>query len=231
MRVFDFTASQSRRLVCGTAAAACLAVVLAACGSDLTGMALVQDQQPGVPQGWAAFVGETNFEGGIQDLSAHGGKFAAYLHGLGTASTGGFIQKIDASTYRGKRIKITAWAMESFISNSGSFAAEVDAPGSQVVGAVSIPAPAGGTDNWHQVFVVVDVPSNAIGLTLSTGLAGSGQIFFDDVAVTVVDSTVPTTTFTPIRPLADSTTLVSLYAGANATLTNGDFESGIIPQG
>jgi hypothetical protein len=201
---------------------------VAACGSDLNVGPPPQQQQLGVPVAWTASTRNTaGFEMGVEQISAHGGANAAYLHGPALNSFVAFQQQIDATPFRGKRVKASVWVTESFLTNAGAFGVAVDAPDNQASSSIEIPAPVGGSDTWHQVFVVFDVPDNTVGLTLAGSMTGSGQVFFDDVALEVVTDETPLTTSAKARTSADSLTLVATYAGANATLLNGDFEAGI----
>jgi hypothetical protein len=229
--ISSFTRAATRpslrnRRVLEIAAAAVIAAAIAACGSDVSTAPKAEDQ-PGVPLSWSANTPiSADFETGIENISSHGGIYAAYLHGASLGSVGGMFQRIDATPFRGQRVKAVAWVDESFITDSGSFSVNIDAPGAQTRATVYITAPAGGIGTWHQVFVVFDVPANAVGLRLNAAMTGSGQVFFDDIALATVDASVPATTFTH-SGTADSTTLVTLYTGAHATLLNADFEGGL----
>ena len=200
---------------------------LAACGSDTVTPPQPQSQV-GVPVDWTLTTADTTkLETGVEGISTHGGTYAAYLHGKTIDASGSIQQRIDAAPFRGQRVRATAWVTESFLTDAGAFAVGVDAPASRTQSVVSVPAPVGGSDNWHQVFVVFDVPANAVGLNVVGSISGSGQMFFDDIALTPVDTTVSVTTSTRVGGASDSLSLVALYAGAHATLLNADFEGGV----
>jgi len=225
----------SRRGITLAVGAAAVAA-LAACGSDNTTAPITVAAQIGIPTGWtlaandttdAAFTDTSNLVVGLEGVSAHGGTYAAYLHGKTLDAIGTIRERIDATPYRGKRVKATAWVDESFLTNAGAFAVGVDAPAARTRSLIAVPAPVGGSDSWHQVSVVFDVPANAVGLSILGSISGSGQMFFDDIALTTVDLSVPLTASANVTGVSDSLSLVAMYSAAHSTLVNADFESGV----
>lgn len=218
--------SRGERAAFAPLALVAAATILAACGSsDTTTTPVTGNHILGVPKSWKFSPFDANSEVGIENISAHGGTWAAYMHGSDAAAGGMLSQALDATPYQGMRVKVSAWVDESFTLKDGLFGAYIYSPGQSLVARVSIPAPTSGSDTWHQVFVVFDVPSTAVGLNVFGELFATGQLFFDDVEVAVVDSTVPTTPVVQFNPPPDSATL-ALYSAAPRALANGDFESG-----
>lgn len=220
----------SRRGVTLAVVAAAIAA-LAACGSGTTEPTGPQSES-GVPLNWTVSTADTTvISTGLEQVSPYDGISAAYVHGMSLAAGGNISQRIDAAPFRGQRVKASVWVNESLLTKNGAFTVQVDAPSARSQSSVSIQTPESGSDTWHQVFVVFDVPTNAVGLTVVAGISGSGQMFFDDVALAQVDSTTALTTSLRVGGASDSLSLVALYAGAHSTLLNGDFESGLATSG
>ena len=82
-----------------------------------------------------------------------------------------------------------------------------------------------GTNNWHEVAVVLDVPANAIGITMGAIIAGPGELLFDDFKFETVGKDIGLT-----RPSntvvsgGDSLTQIANYARSNLSPVNLDFE-------
>ena len=53
--------------------------------------------------------------------------------------------------------------------------------------------PVTGTTDWKKYEIVLDVPVNASKLAYGAVLAGTGQIWFDNINFEMVDSTIATT--------------------------------------
>jgi hypothetical protein len=80
--------------------------------------------------------------------------------------------------------------------------------------------PFAGTNDWTQVSVVLDVPENAIGITMGVIFNAEGRLFVDDLALQVVGLDVPPST--TIAPFPFNT--ASLYETAPIRPVNLDFE-------
>ena len=80
------------------------------------------------------------------------------------------------------------------------------------------------TTDWHQVLVVLDVPSNAVGMSLGAVFNGSGQLFVDDLALDIVDVSVPTTSNVIDDPLP-MPGIGARYQNAPLAPVNLDFET------
>jgi erythromycin esterase len=102
----------------------------------------------------------------------------------------------------------------------------VDGPGLTLAFDNMMDRPILGTGDWTQVSVVLDIASNAIGLSFGALLAGSGDLVMDDFSFEPVGLDVPTTDqlTTPVPSGADSATMVSRYASRPSAPANLDFE-------
>ena len=79
-----------------------------------------------------------------------------------------------------------------------------------------------GTSDWHQVEVILDVPMDAIGISLGALMSGSGLFRVDDLKLEVIPDIGPTTNLlVDFPPIPDPS---SQYAGRPTAPTNLDFE-------
>jgi len=86
-----------------------------------------------------------------------------------------------------------------------------------------------GTSDWVLYSVVLDVPGNAVGITIGALLNGVGTVRVDDMRFEVVDGTVATTgRNTASAPTLDSTATTNFYARLPSRPENLDFE-GVAP--
>jgi RNA polymerase sigma factor (sigma-70 family) len=96
---------------------------------------------------------------------------------------------------RGKRVKMTAWVKTQGISNwaglqFGMFTSGNNIEAYDMMG----DRPIWGTTDWTQYELVEDVPMDLASATATAAIyEGSGEMWFDDVQIEVVPSTVPTT--------------------------------------
>jgi hypothetical protein len=85
--------------------------------------------------------------------------------------------------------------------------------------------PLRGTTGWHEVEIILDVPSDAIGIAMGALMQGRGLLYVDDMKWEVVPANGPTT-----NQLAGETATtfdaVGVYAAITKTVPiNLDFES------
>ena len=104
-------------------------------------------------------------------------------------------QSIRATEYRGERVRLSGFVK----SGAGGLGAtsglwmRVDGPaGSESIDFMHERPIDQGTD-WARYDVVVDVPSNAVGVSFGVLLFGQGQVWLDDVALERVGRNVPLT--------------------------------------
>jgi hypothetical protein len=156
-----------------------------------------------IPDGWGA----TNpapqlFTFGIDRSEKHGGQQSAFVSGRQGASVSNFSfgQSIRADNYRGERVRWSGWIRTRDV--VGSF----DDGGGLWV-AIYYPAEGGvgerrvrgeitgfrGNTEWHQMSVVLDVPSSAVGMIMGVYLWGPGHLWVDDFVLEEVGTGVMTT--------------------------------------
>lgn len=169
----------------------------------LVGIATVGAQRPPqqlVADGWYA-AGSTvpgEYRIALEPLRRPGGTgfVGATIQGsVETPNASGLVvQSIRADDYRGRRIRLTAW-----LRTAADAAAEarlwmrVDGTSGTQVSDYMLDRPVTGTRDWAQYAVVLDVPSNALGISFGIAFSGRGQVWADDLAFEKVGNDVATT--------------------------------------
>jgi erythromycin esterase len=214
-------------------------LLLAACGSDAPTAA--QNQHPGgsggpvvipgAPVGWLGSIGAP-FGAGLDETDHRGGRAALYLTAVNPPlppSTPSFVtvnQGIRADLFRGKRIRLAGWVRQVSLNCSEcGLWMRIDGPGVTLGFDNMSDRPLTGTADWHQVSIVLDVPTAAIGITFGALSNGTGTLLVDDLSLDTVGSDVAITSPPgPPPPGSDSATLVARYARTPSSPVNLDFE-------
>ena len=189
----------------------------------------------GVPPGWQGTIGASSlYEIGIHRVERHGGRQAAYIDGppLVTPDVGILSQLVRADDYRGKRVRLSAWVRGRGL--AGPIAGlwmRVDGAGVVTAYDNMAARAESGTTGWHLVSVVLDVPSDALGIVIGAmlqggGPVGSGTLFIDDMKLEEVGNGVPSTNMlqAPLVNNIDPATTIATYLGTATSPTNLDFE-------
>jgi erythromycin esterase len=207
-----------------------LILLIAACDGDglPTGPASA-DRVEGVPPGWNAAGTGTGFALGLDRSQARSGTAAAYLASNRPSPSGltGLMQQVLPEGYRGRRVRLSGWVRHSDLQVPGAgLWMRVDGPGLQLAFDNMSSRPLLGSSNWHQVEVVLDVPPNALGITLGVLLSGPGDLLVDDLWLESVGEEVALTDMQsgPIPVPVDSAAIAALYERAPVTTANMDFE-------
>jgi hypothetical protein len=103
-------------------------------------------------------------------------------------------QSIRADAFRGKRIRLSGY-LKTIGVNEGTAVLFMRVDGNGVVQTSDYMQnrPMMLTTDWEKQDIVLDVPSDAIGITYGFLLGGSGQAWLDDLAIDVVGDDVPAT--------------------------------------
>jgi hypothetical protein len=185
----------------------------------------------GIPPAWAGTIGASaSYEIGLDRVDRHGGHAAAYLTGplLFTQEVAFFGQSVRADNYRGKRVRLSAWVKGREL--TGPIAGiwmRVDGAG-VVTGYDDMGGRAEtGTTDWHQIFVVLDVPANALGIVIGAMRQGGGTLLVDDMTLETVGLDVPTTNMfvTPLPNAIDPAETAARYQSAPGSPSNMRFET------
>jgi hypothetical protein len=152
-----------------------------------------------VPTGWQAVTdGSGEYTVSSDGARRDGGQgFAGATIKANVAEPHGsamLAQSIRADAFRGKRIRLSGY-LKTIGVNEGTAVLFMRVDGDGVVQTSDYMQnrPMMLTTDWEKQDIVLDVPSNAIGITYGFLLGGTGQAWLDDLAIDVVGDDVPTT--------------------------------------
>lgn len=175
------------RLVAIVAASACAV-------AGLSGVAVAQDAP--MPYGWD-IVGEDAYAAGADVARRPGG---TGWHSATLASTvelpletGMVLQSIRADAYRGRRIRLTGYVRTESVDGAAGLFARVDGREVTRTSDYMLNRALSGTHGWRRQTIVLDVPRDAVGITLGFYLTGAGRIWVDDMALETVGREVAAT--------------------------------------
>ncbi len=200
-------------------------LLLSSCNLDAPTKTVVGEFRLGIPDGWSGGI-PSGYRIGLTN-DKHGGTEAVFIAGQSATSPnfGVITQGIRADSYRGKRVRFSAWAKQQDVSADASgLWMRVDGPGQTLAFDNMTGRALLGTSDWHLVSIVLDVASNAIGLSFGALLHGAGAITLDDMQLEVVGAEVSLTNSDPPHASSDSATVANSYIRALSTPINLDFE-------
>jgi len=191
---------------------------------------LALERLPGIPEGWSGGIGSPpSFVVGTDASNTHGGAAAAYLasarDSVNTFAT--ITQSVRADGYRGHRVRWSGWVHPTSVGGVGAgLWMRVDGPGVMQAFDNMQDRPILGTGDWSEASVVLDVPSDAIGIAFGALLAGPGDVVVDDFRFEVVSPDVPSTNrlAEPISLGMDSAAVAATYQRTPGSPANLDFE-------
>lgn len=174
-----------------------------------------------IPAGWfTAGNNPLRYEMGIDKGAGQSGKNAATIKSKDakTDDFGTLMQQFKPDQYLGKRIRMSGYVKSENVTKWASLWFRVDQATTQQ--SLSFDnmekRPIKGTTDWKKYEIVLDVPKNASLIAFGALLAGTGQIWFDNITFEVVDNSVPTTDMIDKTPKKEVT--------APSAPTNLDFE-------
>ena len=144
-----------------------------------------------LPKGWFAAGGapndyEMDFEGDGQTGRI---KSRDRPRDFGTLMT-----IIEASPYRGKRVRMTGYAKSLQVQDWAGFWMRIDGPHQELLGFDNMQdRPIVGTIKRAKSQIVLDVPAKSSKIAYGVLLAGEGQVWFDGIEIDVVGQDIPTT--------------------------------------
>jgi hypothetical protein len=160
------------------------------------------DRSEGVtPAGWGVSNPAPHlYTYGLDRSQKHGGGQSAFVSGLGPGSNFSFSQSIRADNYRGKRVRWSGWIrtrdVVGSVDDGGGLWVAIYYPSEGGVGERRVRAETTGfrgVTEWHQMSVVIDVPSNAVGFIMGVYIWGPGNLWVDDFALEEVGTGVTPT--------------------------------------
>lgn len=151
-----------------------------------------------IPAGWfPAGNKPQSYEMGIDKGAGQSGKNAATIKSKEAAidGFGTLMQEFKPGQYLGKRVRMSGYVKSENVTNWAGLWFRVDQAGSkQSLSFDNMEKRAiKGTTGWKKYEIVLDVPNHASLIAFGALLAGTGQIWFDNIKFEIVDNSVPTT--------------------------------------
>jgi len=106
---------------------------------------------------------------------------------------GTYMQTIDATDYRGKRLQLTAYVKSTDVADWAGVWLRVDAGQTAVAFDNMQERPIKGSQDWTPHRLVLDVGNNATTIAFGILLSGKGSVWIDDVSLDPVTTDVPVT--------------------------------------
>ena len=164
--------------------------------SAAAGLLLPMIASAAAPAGWyLAGNDPASFQASRDATVAHGGKKSASLESIrAPKGFGTLMQTFAATEYRGKRLRLTAWAKASDVKDWAGVWMRVDGADMKSLGFDNMQnRPIKGTKDWTRYDVVLDVPEIASGIAFGILLSGEGKVWISDIGFQTVDKSVPVT--------------------------------------
>ncbi|MEO6130330.1 MAG: hypothetical protein ABIQ02_00675 [Saprospiraceae bacterium] len=165
-----------------------------------------------VPTGWfQAGSDPEKYDMGTDKGAGPDGKNAATIKSIAETikGFGTLMQNCSPDHYTGKRIRMSGYMKSNKVQDWAGFWLRIDSKnGTGALGFDNMQNRAvKGTTDWLKYEIVLDVPEDAYNIGYGALLSGTGQIWFDDMKIEIVDHSVSTTnlgdTYTkaPVSPV------------------------------
>jgi hypothetical protein len=172
-------------------------VFLTACSSTNSATQTSQKSYA-LPAGWfKAGSDPGKYEMGIDSGSGYKkGNAATIVSNTGSISGfGTLMQGFAPGSYSGKRVRMTGYMKSKDVKDWAGFWLRIDGKdkGNELGFDNMNNRPVKGTTDWKQYSIVLDVDTTAVNIAYGVLLAGTGQVWFDDVNFEIVGDDVPET--------------------------------------
>ena len=177
--------------------------------------------------GWAQYGSAAGFRVGLDRSVAHSGTSSGHVTARSALPDGfgAMSQLVQADAYRGKRVRYSAYIKTRGVSGTAGIWMRVDGNGGTMAFDNMQNRPIRGTTDWRLVSVVLDVPSDAVGIAIGLLLASPGEAWIDDASFEVVGTDVPETNMSPPAPNpANVARQRTMYAASPLAPVNMGFE-------
>jgi hypothetical protein len=161
-----------------------------------------------LPKGWIhAGDHPADYEMSLQPTAGRTGKASLSLKAKSDQAQGfgTLMQSIDATDYRGQRVRFSAQVKAQDVAVWAGLWMRVDgppAPGSKMPSGLAFDnmqnRPIKGTLGWTRYEIVLDVAPEATGISFGILLGGPGQVWMDEIGFDPVAAGVPLTTLPPL---------------------------------
>lgn len=155
-----------------------------------------------LPTGWfKAGSAPGSYDMGIDKGAGQDGKNAATIKSIDKEidGFGTLMQNYLPDNYLGKRVRMSGMVKTKDVADWAGLWFRIDQKGSpKSIGFDNMhdgkkDRSIKGTTEWSKYEIVLDVPVRATNMAFGALLAGTGQLWFDNLKFEIVDSTVPTT--------------------------------------
>ncbi|CAG0936708.1 hypothetical protein TFLX_05593 [Thermoflexales bacterium] len=151
-----------------------------------------------------------SYEFGIDQSVAYTGQASGFIRAKADVpkGTGALMQGTSADSYRGKRIRLSAYIKTEEVERQAGLWLRINRSQIQTLRFADMNnRPIQGTTDWQKYDLVLDVPAEATHISFAFFLMGRGQAWVDDVQLEVVGQEVATTEAKEDPPLAQPTNL------------------------
>jgi hypothetical protein len=158
----------------------------------------------------------SDYEMGIDRTSGFTGSASGYIRSAkaNPQGFGTYMQTFDATEYRGRRLRLSAYVKSENVKNWAGLWMRIDRDKKPVAFDNMHNRPISDSHLWTLHTIVLDVDSQATAVAFGILLAGPGAVWIDDVMFDVVGADVPVTDLN-VRPPARPRNL-DFEAGADA---------------
>lgn len=151
-----------------------------------------------LPKGWfKAGSQPEKYDMGTDIGSGRNGKNAATIKSISNEidGFGTLMQQSMPDEYLGKRVRMSGYMKSVNVDQWAGFWFRVDQSKSSTPLSFDNMEDRAikGTTGWKKYDIVLDVPENASNIAYGALIAGTGQVWFDDIKFEIVDKSVPTT--------------------------------------
>jgi hypothetical protein len=156
-----------------------------------------QTNDKGIPTGWIlGGSSPQDYAVGIDLAESYSGFTSAYLKSTSSKPVGfvTLMQNFKANNYRSQRIKLSAFIKTKFVAGWSAVWMRVnDVSGKPLSFDDMRERPLIGSMTWTVIEVVLDVPPMSDEISFGFLLQGKGQIWIDNIKISMVDKDVPVT--------------------------------------
>jgi hypothetical protein len=135
------------------------------------------------------------YDMGTDTGTAFTGSSSGYIRSIKPSPSGfgTYMQMVDATAYRGKRVRFSAYVKSEGLTQWSGLWMRVDVGTKAVAFDNMYGRPIKDTQPWAQHSVVLDVSTDATVVAFGILLTGKGSVWIDDVELDVVNESVPVT--------------------------------------
>jgi hypothetical protein len=160
-------------------------------------VSIPQTTDRGIPSGWIlSGSNPQDYTVGSDLEESYSGFSSAYIKSVSSKPVGflTLMQTFKANNYRSQRVKLTAYIKTAFVSGWASLWMRVsDASGKPLSFDDMRERPMIGSMQWTPVHIVLDIPSMSNEISFGVLLQGKGQVWIDNIKITMVGQDVPVT--------------------------------------